>query len=496
MAWIFLLGRKSGMDKCGQKRAPFVEALEEYARKHMIPFHTPGHKLGHGASAYQQRLFGGALTRDLGLMYALDDLFQPTGPLQEAMVLAADLYGAGQSFFSINGTTACIQAMILAVCGQNEEILIPREAHRSVLAGLILSGARPVYMESRFAEREQVSLGPDMDSLKTAITAHPKAKAVLFTYPTYDGIAGSLREMTAYAHRQGLTVLVDEAHGAHLPFHGALPQEALVCGADCVAQSTHKLAGSLTQTSMLHCRKGYAGIGRIAATMALVQSTSPNYWFLASLDSARRQLALQGTELVGQALALSRHVRDELNKIKGIHSFGREILAYPAVSGLDETKITIDFSALGLTGREAEVLLRAQHIEVEMTAGNHVLALITLGDDKRSAAALVEACRAVAAGRSVNKRPTVSELPLPAPQVAVSPRQAWNAERELLPQSSCVGRIAAETVTFYPPGIPVLALGDIITNDCLTYMQAKLAAGYVPNGAADPTLASLYVLKS
>ena len=195
------------MNKDAQKKAPFADALEEYCRQRMIPFHTPGHKLGTGAPVREQLLFGKALRQDLGLMYALDDLFQPEGPLREAMELAADAYGAGRTFFSVNGTTACIEAMILAVCGPGDTVLIPREAHRSVLSGLILSGAVPAYMESRYAEREEVSLGPDPTSLQAAIAAHKDARAVLFTYPTYDGLAGQLTEMVRIAHQDRKSVV-------------------------------------------------------------------------------------------------------------------------------------------------------------------------------------------------------------------------------------------------------------------------------------------------
>ena len=280
--------------------------------------------------------------------------------------------------------------MILAVCGDGDEILIPREAHKSVINGLALSGAVPVYLESRFDAVRQVSLGPDLDSLKKAVAAHPRAKAVVFTYPTYDGIAGNLKALAAYAHEQSLYVLVDEAHGAHLGFHGDLPAEALACGADCVAQSTHKMAGSLTQTSMLHCRKDFPLTDRVAASMAVVQSTSPHYWFLASLDSARQQLALEGPSLIGRALELARSVRDAIRAIPGLTVFGREIIDGKVVSGFDETKITIDFSGIGLDGVTAERALRQQGLEVELIAGNHVLALITLGDTEETAQALLD----------------------------------------------------------------------------------------------------------
>lgn len=483
------------MNRNKQQKAPFAEALAAYCRQQMVPFHTPGHKLGQGAPTAQQALFGAALRQDLGLMYALDDLFQPEGPLKEAMELAADLYGAGRTFFSVNGTTACIEAMILAVCGPGETILIPREAHKSVLCGLVLSGAMPVYMESRYARDDEVTLGPDPESLREAIASHPGAKAVLFTYPTYEGIAGRLREMAAIAHEHGLVVLVDEAHGAHLAFHHELPEDALACGADCVAQSTHKLIGSLTQTSMLHCRKGFAYTERVAAAMNLVQSTSPHYWFLASLDLARQQMALEGEALEEKTLQLARSVREQLNAIPGIYSFGREITAYDAVAGLDETKVTIDFSGLGLTGREAEQQLRQERIEVELTAGHHVLALLTIGDSPASAEALVAACRHIASGRRTQTRHKGTELPLPAPQTVLSPRAAWYGSKESVARADSLGRIAAETITFYPPGIPVLAAGERVTTAVLRYIEEKLKAGYEANGAADPTLAHITVLR-
>lgn len=478
-----------------QEQAPFVRALEDYCKQRMIPFHTPGHKIGVGASAYQKSVFGDALRRDLGLMYALDDLFQPEGPLLEAMELAADLYGAGRTFFSVNGTTACVEAMILATCHDGDEIIIPREAHKSVISGIILSGAMPVYMKSRFAVQEQVTLGPTLASLREAIAAHPRAKAVVFTYPTYDGVAIDLQTLADYAHAQGLYVLVDEAHGAHLPFHPELPREALACGADCVAQSTHKLVGSVTQTSMLHCRQGFPLTDAVAAAMNLVQSTSPHYWFLASLDSARQQLAMAGPQLVGHAVMLARWLRNELNAMPGITSFGTEIARYDSVAALDETKVTIDFGGLGLTGQAAERLLRERHIEVELTAGNHVLALITLGDTRDSVVALRDACQQIAAARSEQRgAPPAAEPALPDPAVSLSPRQAWQRPKEGIPLAKAQGRIVGETISFYPPGIPVLTMGETITPQVLDYIRQKMAAGYRPNGPQDGTLQTIQVL--
>lgn len=478
-----------------QIAAPFVTALEEYCNERFFAYHTPGHKLGKGGSAYLRKLFGDALRRDLGLMYALDDLFDPGGPLGEAMELAADLYGAGRTFFSVNGTTACVEAMILAVCKEGDEIIISREAHKSVMNGLILSGAVPVYMKSRFAVPEQVSLGPDPAELERVAAAHPQAKAVLFTYPTYDGVCVDLKRMVSFAHEAGMYVLVDEAHGAHFGMHPELPLSALAYGADCVAQSTHKSIGSLTQTSMLHCRRNLPFIDRVAAAMQLVQSTSPHYWFLASLDSARQQLALEGETLLCRTLELARQTRIDLNKIPGICSFGAEITAYEGVSAFDETKITIDFSGLGLTGAEAEKFLRHEGVEAELTAGGHVLCLITIGDDEESVQALVAACRAISAKHDVTAGAgTYEEIPLPEPTVALSPRQAWQRSAKPCALTHAVGCVAAEPVIFYPPGIPVLTPGEKVTAQCVTYIKKKRSEGYDAHGCMDKTVRTLQII--
>ena len=246
---------------------------------------------------------------------------------------------------------------------------------------------------------------------------------------------------------------------------------------------------------MLHCRKDFPLTDRVAASMAVVQSTSPHYWFLASLDSARQQLALEGPSLIGRALELARSVRDAIRAIPGLTVFGREIIDGKVVSGFDETKITIDFSGIGLDGVTAERALRQKGLEVELIAGNHVLALITLGDTEETAQALVEACRTIAQGRRLCPAGPVQEQALPEPQVVMAPRQAWNCPVEAVPFTEARGRIAAENVTFYPPGIPVLTLGEEITAACQDYIRQKMAHGYKPNGPADGTLATIRVLK-
>ena len=301
-----------------QEKMPFVEALESYKEQHFVPFHTPGHKIGVEAPQLLKNWMGPALSYDLGVMYALDDLHEPERELKEAQDLTAELYGADCCWFSINGTTALIEAMIMGTVGPDETIIIPREAHRSVISGLVLSGAKPVYMGCDFDERWGIPLGVSLENAIKSMDAHPEAKAILLVYPNYYGVGIDIVNIIQEAHKRELIVLVDEAHGPHLPFSESLPIEATEAGADLVAQSTHKSVGSLTQTSWLLGQGKKIDKRRITQMHQMLQSTSPNYIFLASLDMARHQLATAGNDLVSRAVELSMYLREELNKISGI----------------------------------------------------------------------------------------------------------------------------------------------------------------------------------
>lgn len=234
-----------------QEKMPFVEALESYKEQHFVPFHTPGHKIGVEAPQLLKDWMGPALPYDLGVMYALDDLHEPERELKEAQDLTAEIYGADDCWFSINGTTALIEAMIMGTVGPDETIIIPREAHRSVISGLVLSGAKPVYMDCQFDDRWGIPLGVSVEDAIKTMDAHPEAKSILLVYPNYYGVGVDIVKIVKEAHKRGMVVLVDEAHGPHLPFSENLPVEAIAAGADLVAQSTHKSVGSLTQTSWL-----------------------------------------------------------------------------------------------------------------------------------------------------------------------------------------------------------------------------------------------------
>ena len=489
-----------------QKRMPFVEALEAYRKEHFVPFHTPGHKIGIEAPQLLKDWMGPALPYDLGVMYALDDLHEPEGELKEAQELTAELYGADCCWFSINGTTALIEAMIMGTVGPNETIIIPREAHRSVISGLVLSGAKPVYMDCQFDERWGIPLGVFLEDAVRTMEAHPEAKAILLVYPNYYGVGVDIVNIVKEAHKRGLIVLVDEAHGPHLPFSESLPIGAIEAGADLVAQSTHKSVGSLTQTSWLLGQGERINKRRITQMHQMLQSTSPNYIFLASLDMARHQLATVGKDLVSCTVELSLYLRNELHKISGVSTLEYADIE-ERVANYDCTKVLIDAKELGLTGVVFERMLRKQHIEVELVQAHHVLVLLTIGDTKASVDALIKAVQAVsdevlndsyATDHGLDGNFDVlskDSVVLPEPVVRVTPRNAMYAHREQVPLRDALHRIAGETIAYYPPGIPCVAVGEVISESVLQYIENRKALGYVPNGADDMTLETIWVLQ-
>ena len=489
-----------------QERMPFVEALEAYRKEHFVPFHTPGHKIGVEAPPLLKDWMGPALPYDLGVMYALDDLHEPEGELKEAQELTAELYGADCCWFSINGTTALIEAMIMGAVGPDETIIIPREVHRSVISGLVLSGAKPVYMDCQFDERWGIPLGVSLDDAVKTMDAHPEAKAILLVYPNYYGVGVDIVNIVKEAHKRGMIVLVDEAHGPHLPFSIILPIEAIAAGADLVAQSTHKSVGSLTQTSWLLGQGEKINKRRITQMHQMLQSTSPNYIFLASLDMARHQLATVGKELVSRTVELSLYLRNELKKISGITTMEYRDIK-DRVTNYDCTKVLIDAKELGLTGVVFEQMLRKQRIEVELVQAHHVLVLITIGDTKASVDALIKAVKTVSDEVLHGSYTTNYSLDgdfdvlgkgsalLPDPVVRVTPRNAMYAEREQVPLSEALHRIAGETIAYYPPGIPCVAVGEVISESVLQYIENRKALGYVPNGADNMTLETIWVLQ-
>ena len=307
-----------------QLRAPVAEAMKAYARDGALAFHTPGHKQGLGAHPLLKQLITAeGLREEVSLMEELDDLHEPTMCIKEAQELAAALYGADAAWFMINGTTWAIHTMLMGALNPGDVVLVPRNAHRSMIGGLILAGASPVYIQPDIDERLGIPMGLCLADIESAVRAHPEAKALALVYPTYYGVTIDLQAVADFVHGHGMLLLVDEAHGPHLKFSEKLPCQALDAGADMAAQSTHKIVGSLTQTSMLLARGPRVDLERVRQAASLLQSTSPNQLLLASLDIARLQLAEQGQALIGRAVELAESLRAAINQIDGLWSFGQ-----------------------------------------------------------------------------------------------------------------------------------------------------------------------------
>jgi lysine decarboxylase len=486
-----------------QTDTPLLAAMNHYVADGVIPFHTPGHKQGKGMHTRLEAILGrDTLALDLALMAELDDLHEPHGCIKAAQDLAAELYGADHSFFVLNGTTGGIYAMILTIAGPGDKIIVPRNAHRSIIGGIILSGAIPVFMHPEVDLDLGLAMGVTPDTVEETIRQHPDAKGVLIINPTYYGVATDLKRIVEIVHSYNMPVVVDEAHGPHLHFSDRLPLQALDAGADICAQSTHKIIGAMTQCSMVHCREGRISIPRLKAMLQLVQSTSPNYILMASLDVARMQMATEGAKLVTRSIELSQWLRNEINKIPGLYCFGQEKLGGPGVHSLDPTKVTVTVKGLGLKGAEAERILRHEYkVQVELSDMYNILFLITMGDGEDEVKAVVNSLQQLADRHAGQRDFSVvndvySSINYPEmPEQVLSPRQALFGHTRTIPFQQSTGMVCAEIVTFYPPGIPLLCPGERISSDVIEYCLRLQEAGLHISGPEDYTLETIKVVE-
>jgi len=484
-----------------QSGAPLYEALLRYVREGVLPFHFPGHKQGRGVDPGFLDFVGHrALSLDLTEVPGLDDLHRPVGAIAEAQRLAAEAFGAEETFFLVNGTTAGNQAMVLATCRPGDLVAVARNAHRSVLAGLILSGAFPLYLEPEWDSYLGIWLGVDPGKVGAALERNPGVKALFLTYPTYHGIISHLEVILREAHDRGVPVLVDEAHGSHLGFHPHLPVAAMHAGADASAQSAHKTLGALTQASYLHVRGGRVDRERLRSALQMVQSTSPSYLLMVSLDLARRRMALEGHSLLGRALELAGEARRCLNRIPGLYCPGEELTGRPGVASLDPTRLVIHLGELGLPAGQAESWLRERcRIQVEGAEGYILVVPVTIADTPDTLEALVTAlgrmAREKAGGSGESPQEPLPPVPRPpAPEVVLSPREAFFRPRRRLPLRRATGHLAAEWVCPYPPGVPVLAPGERVTAEVVGWLEYARRAGLKIQGPADSGLHTIAVM--
>ena len=476
-----------------QSNAPIYEALETFRNMRVVPFDVPGHKRGRADPELTRLLGQQCVEIDVNSMKPLDNLCHPISVIHEAEDLAADAFGAEHAILKDGGTTSAVQSMVLAVCKQGDEIILPRYVHRSVINALVLCGAIPVYVNPDVDKRIGISLGMQREKVRKAIEEHPNAVAVFVNNPTYYGVCSDLRAIVDMAHEAGMLCLADEAHGTHFYFGENLPVSAMAAGADMSSVSMHKSGGSLTQSSFLlagpNVNEGY-----IRQIINLTQTTSASYLLMSSLDISRRNLALRGKRIFEQVCEMANYAREEINQIGGYYAFGKELINGDSVFDFDPTKLSVHTLDLGLAGIEVYDILRDDYdIQIEFGDLGNILAYLSIGDRVQDLERLVSALAEIR--RLFKKDPTgMLSQEYIEPDVVLSPQNAFYSKKVSLPLEQTLGRVCAEFVMCYPPGIPVLAPGEKVTDEILQYIGYAKEKGCSMTGPTDPHINNLNVV--
>ena len=470
-----------------QHSAPLLAAAQRYLTIADAPFYMPAHKRGQSIDSEFMALVGENMFRlDLPELPVLEE------PIAQAEELAANAYGCDRTWFLSNGSTCGVQAMLLATCQQGDKILIGRNCHKSAIAGLVLNGANPIYLPTEYLPEFDLDLGVSPKTLESFLSLHPDAKAVMLVSPNYFGVCGDMEKMAVIAHAFNVPLLVDAAHGGHLGFHPDLPISAIQSGADLVVQSTHKMAGSLTQSSMLHLQGDRLDHKKVDRALQILQSTSPNFLLLISLDVARRQMAIHGKELLTETLRLSREARSQLNQIPDLQTFSQI-----EVPTLDDTRLTVMTDGLGMTGFEVDQYLDSQFDVIsEMPTLTQLVFSLSLGNRQTDIERLVAGFQELSEVQSKRgKLITNYELRITSYKSCLTPREAYFAKSDRVDINRAIGRISAESLCPYPPGIPLVCIGEEITLEIVEMLQAILRSGGVINGASDATLATILIIQ-
>lgn len=480
--------------RLSQDRAPVYEALQQYRENRIVSFDVPGHKQGKGNPELTEFLGKQCMSVDVNSMKPLDNLCHPISVIKEAEELMADAFGAAHAFFMVNGTSSAVQAMVMSVCKRGDKIIMPRNVHRSSINALIVCGAIPVYVNPDMNKELGIPLGMTVKSVQQAIQQNPDAKAIIVNNPTYYGVCSNLREIVKIAHNAGMKVLVDEAHGTHFYFGDYMPLSAMSVGADMSAVSMHKTGGSLTQSSALLLGESM-NEGYVRQIINLTQTTSASYLLMSSLDISRKNLALNGKKIFERVTSLASYGREEINKLGGLYAFSRELINGDSVFDFDPTKISVHTRNIGLAGIEVYDILRDKYeIQIEFGDIGNILAIVSVGDRILNVERLISALSEIK--RLYSKDPAgMLDHEYIEPHVVCSPQEAFYAEKVQLPLKETLGKVCAEFVMCYPPGIPILAPGELITEEALEYIIYAKAKGCNLTGAEDINTEKLNIIK-
>jgi len=463
---------KRRLTEINQHRAPLWEVLSRHAKNNVTSFHTPGHKNGRGISPPFKRLVGEDIFKfDVTVFPEVDSLHAPSGPIRDAQQLASQAWGSRESFFLVNGSSVGNFAMFLAALKPGESVIVSRNAHKSVLGGLILSGVWPIWIQPAVDRKINIILNSSPEQIEENIENFPEAKAVFLTNPTYNGVCTDVAKIVSLCRKKRKLFLVDEAHGPHLGFHPAFPDSSVHAGADLVVQSAHKILSAMSQGSILHLNSRRVDLSRLKRVVSMLQTTSPSYPILASIDLARRQLVKQGRELLQAMMECSEWARQRIRRLKRIKCFNEDDL--PPGYRLDYSKLTIDVSGTGLTGYEVEDLLASKYrIQVDCADAFNLIAILGVGTTMEDVRLLVNALEEIDLKEpSRHSRLPKLEIPSLSTEMVITPREVFLARQgHRVPISKASGSISAETLTLYPPGIPVLIPGERVSQEIVDYL--------------------------
>ncbi len=477
-----------------QNKAPLYEAMKNFRQNRVVPFDVPGHKGGRGNEELTEFLGINCLKADVNSMKPLDNLCHPVSVIKEAQEIAAEAFGAASSFFIVNGTTGSVQAMIMSATTEGDKIIMPRNVHRSAINALVVNGATPIYVNPGVNKELGIPLGMSVKDVEKAIKENPDAKAVLINNPTYYGVCSDLKSIVDLAHKYGMLALVDEAHGTHFYFGKNMPLNAMAAGADMASVSMHKSGGSLTQSSILLLGPAINS-GYVRQVINLTQTTSASYLLMSSLDIARKNLALNGNEIFDKATKYAQYARSEINRIGGYYAFGSELIDDDAFFDFDKTKLSVNTMNTGLAGIEVYDILRDEYnIQIEFGDIGNILAYISAGDRALEIERLISALAEIRRRYSKDKTGMFDHEYI-NPIVSLTPKKAFFTRKKKKKLEECSGKICGEFVMCYPPGIPILAPGEKITDEIITYITYAKEKGCFLTGTQDMEVNYLQIVE-
>lgn len=478
------------------KRPIIFNELSKLSKRNMVSFHVPGHKNGKIFRKYSLGIDSNIGEFDITEIPGSDNLHAPEGIIREAQERAKAFYGADHTFFLINGTTCGIISMIMAVTNPGDKIIVQRDCHRSVVSGMILGGVVPIYVKPQVHSSLLLSVAVTPESIEEALKENPDAKAVIITYPNYYGVCSDIEKIVQTVHKYNKILIVDEAHGAHLKLSDKLPISALDAGADMVAQSTHKTLPSLTQSSMLHVRNGRIDMDKLKTMLALNQSSSPSYLLMASLDMAVTILAQEGNFLMEKLIENINDFVKEISEIEGLNLVSKEIIGRYGVKDIDLTKLTISMESVGIEGTRLEEILRNKYnIQFEMADIYNILAVASISNDRNDFNRLSRALRSIYDDKKIpHRKIKLDEFSFRIPKMEVLPRDAVYSEKKSVQFSKSCGRISGEYIIPYPPGIPLICPGEVISEEIIKYVQTLKSLGISVIGTSDESLNTIKVI--